>query len=185
MFYWLVNSYSYFSGELADSHHQGLKGRKSPPFLDYANPEDGHRNLLQNARNHLSTNTMSYPIRLESSLIPLSDTKIWQNRISLLLFIYFYALHPHFQLPEGAVGHHLMETECWWTELLESAIGHLEKHKYLCKSVTIHIIRWTDVSFLIFSFAKEKESSKYYKFMIELANWYKYVGCNISYAIWL
>jgi hypothetical protein len=62
-----------------------------------------------------------------------------------------------------------MGRECWQTKLIKSAIGHLEKHKYLSKlSLLLHISS-TDSKRIIPSsipiLAKEKESSKHHKFI--------------------
>jgi len=74
-----------------------------------------------------------------------------------------YALCPYFKLPEGAVVHRLMGRECWQTELIKPAIGHLEKQKYLSKlSLLLHISSSNSRSIfpsLTPILANEKESS--------------------------
>ena len=113
--------------------------------------------------------THHFPYDLKLHQHHCENLKSNKAQLNLLLFIYLYSLYPYFKLPEGAVVRHLMGRECWQTELVKPAIGHLEKHKYLSQlSLLLHIsssISRKPVPSLTPILANEKESSKHYKFL--------------------
>lgn len=76
-------------------------------------------------------------------------------QLNLFLVIYFYGVSIVtilYQLPEEAAVHHLMGMECWQTEILKIAIGHLEKQKYQHESVCHCTYQQAKLWKLIFNF---------------------------------